>query len=255
MFILERGAPVDDPMETYLAVDRGQPRHEAWVIGHMVAGLDGTTAIDGKVGALSTDVDQDLFRRMRQIADVVVVGAETVRKEGYGLVRLSEQAKRARVAAGKPPTPPVAVVSGSLELNWRLKLFREAPDHAQTMVITSESADPAAVAEAKHHAVVITAGKQRVEPAVLLAKMAELGHRVVLCEGGPTLLGEFVAADRLDELLLSISPMMGGDNLPVAITPQGADVTAFSLQHVLGEADTLFLRYEARPRAGDDDAA
>lgn len=55
--------------------------------------LDGTAAIDGKVGALSTKVDQDLFRRMRQIADVVLVGAETVRKEGYGLVRLSDEAK------------------------------------------------------------------------------------------------------------------------------------------------------------------
>src|SRR5699024_172886 len=118
MHVLPSGGIVDDSMPLYLAVDRSQLRHECWVTGHMVAGLDGNAAIDGNVAAVSTDVDQDLFRKMRQIADVVLVGAETVRKEGYGLVRLSDEAKAARERAGKPPTPPVAVVSGSLELSW-----------------------------------------------------------------------------------------------------------------------------------------
>src|SRR5699024_4761389 len=145
----EFGTDIEDPMAPYLAVDRSQPRHECWVTGHMVAGLDGTAAIDGKVGALSTEVDQKLFRQMRQIADLVLVGAETVRREGYGLVRRSDEAKAQREANGKPPTPPVAVVSGSLQLNWNLKLFKDAPDHAPTMIITAASADPDKVAEAK----------------------------------------------------------------------------------------------------------
>jgi|SRR5690625_296188 len=252
MQVLSPGGPVDDPMAPYLAVDRSNPRHECWVTGHMVAGLDGTAAIDGKVGALSTDVDQDLFRRMRQIADVVLVGAETVRREGYGLVRLSDEAKVAREREGKPPTPPVAVVSGSLDLNWKLKLFSQAPDHAKTMIITTESADPARLTEAKQHCEVITAGTDRVEPAALLQAFAERGHNVVLCEGGPTLLGEFVAADRLDELCLSISPIMGGDNLPVGIIPEGTGITSFKLKSTMSEADTLFLRYESQPSEGPD---
>src|SRR5699024_949054 len=241
---LEFGTDIPDPMAPYLAVDRSQPRHECWVTGHMVAGLDGTAAIDGKVGALSTEVDQNLFRQMRQIADVVLVGAETVRKEGYGLVRLSDEAKAQRVAEGKPPTPPVAVVTGSLNLNWNLKLFKEAPEHAPTMIITTNSADPQRVAEAKKHATVVIAGEDRVEPAAALQALAERGHQVVLCEGGPTLLGEFVAAQRLDELCLSIAPVMGGDNLPVGIMPDGGGVYHFELQSVMGEAHTLFLRYE-----------
>lgn len=245
MKIFSPGKTVADPMAAYLAVDRSAPRHECWVAGHMVAGLDGTAAIGGKVGALSTDVDQELFRRMRQIADVVLVGAETVRKEGYGLVRLSDEAKAARQALGKPPTPPVAIVSGSLDLNWKLKLFREAPEHAPTMIITDESADPEAVAEAKQHAEILFAGTNRVEPDVALQVFAQRGYQVVLCEGGPTLLGEFIAADRLDELLLSIAPVMGGDNLPVGVTPDGAGITRFELCHVMGQDDTLFLRYEA----------
>lgn len=242
---LEFGTDIADPMAPYLAVDRSQPRHECWVTGHMVAGLDGTAAIDGKVGALSTEVDQKLFRQMRQIADVVLVGAETVRREGYGLVRLSDEAKAQREANGKPPTPPVAVVSGSLELNWNLKLFKDAPDRAPTMIITTASADPDKVAEAKQHATVIIAGEERVDPAAALQALADRGHQVVLCEGGPTLLGEFVAAERLDELCLSIAPVMGGDNLPVGVMPDGGGVHNFDLKSVMGEEHTLFLRYEA----------
>ncbi|WP_022869831.1 pyrimidine reductase family protein [Yaniella halotolerans] len=241
---LEFGKDIPDPMEPYLAVDRSGPRHECWVTGHMVAGLDGTAAIDGKVGALSTEVDQKLFRQMRQIADVVLVGAETVRKEGYGLVRLSDEAKAQREAEGKPPTPPVAVVTGSLNLNWNLKLFKAAPEHAPTMIITSAAADPDKLAEAKKHATVVIAGEERVEPAAALQALAERGHEVVLCEGGPTLLGEFVAAERLDELCLSIAPVMGGDNLPVGIMPDGGGVHHFELKSVKGEEHTLFLRYE-----------
>src|SRR5699024_7017804 len=156
-------------------------------------------------GCWPPQLDEKLLRQMRHMSDVVLVGADTVRREGYGLVRLSDEAKAQREANGKPPTPPVAVVSGSLQLNWNLKLFKDAPDHAPTMIITAASADPDKVAEAKQHATVITAGEERVDPAAVLQALADRGHRVVLCEGGPTLLGEFVAAERLDELCLSIA--------------------------------------------------
>ena len=250
MRILEFGDEPADSMAPYLAVDRTEPRHECWVTGHMVAGLDGTAAIGGKVDALSTDVDQKLFRQMRQIADVVLVGAETVRREGYGLVRLSDYAKAQRQALGKPPTPPIAVVTGSLQLDWSKKLFTHAPKYAPTTVITAASVDPERLAEAKRHAPVIIAGQQRVEPAAALQALADRGHKVVLCEGGPTLLGEFVTAGRLDELCLSIAPLIGGDNLPVILTPQGIEISHFNLQNVMAEEHTLFLRYEATREEG-----
>src|SRR5699024_5645994 len=178
---LEFGTDIPDPMAPYLAVDRSQPRHECWVTGHMVAGLDGTAAIDGKVGALSTGSDQTLFRQMRQIADVVLVGAETVRREGYGLVRLSDEAQQQREREGTPPNPPVAAVSGSLVLNWNLKLFTEAREDAPAMVIMAASADPDRLAEAKRHATVIIVGQDRVEPEHVLREFASRGYAVVLC--------------------------------------------------------------------------
>ncbi len=213
----------------------------------MVAGLDGTASVGGRVGSLSTAPDQALFRRMRQIADVVMVGAETVRREGYGPVRLTEEAQEQRLRQGQSATPPLAVVSRSLAFDWTAKVFADAPEDAPTHVITCAAADPRRRAEAEEVATVIVAGDDSVEPAAALQELAELGRRVVLCEGGPTWLGELVAADRLDELCLSISPMMGGDPLPVSVTPPGAGLARFDLKGAMAEDDTLFLRYE---RAG-----
>ncbi|HET6667770.1 MAG TPA: pyrimidine reductase family protein [Intrasporangium sp.] len=248
MHELERGAEVPDALGPYLTVERSRPRHECWVTGHMVAGLDGTASVDGRVGSLSTTPDQALFRRMRQIADIVLVGAETVRREGYGTVRLDEEAQALRRRQGRSPTPPLAVVSRSLAFDWTAKVFADAPEGARTHVITCAAADPERRAAAEEVAEVIVAGDDRVEPAAAMQALAELGHRVVLCEGGPNWLGELVAADRLDELCLSIAPLMGGDPLPVSVTPPGAGLAEFELRGVMGEDDTLFLRYERRPQ-------
>lgn len=247
---LSSGRTLEDPLDAYRNVDRAPRRSPCWVAGHMVAGLDGTAAVDGRVGALSTTPDQLLFRRMRELADVVLVGSETVRREGYGPVRLDAPAQAARTALGMPPTPPLAIVTRSLDLDFSAAAFAEAPGHARTLVLTGENADRARRAAAAEAAEVVIAGREGVEPRAALGALADRGHRFVLCEGGPTWLGELVAANCLDELLLTISPVMGGDPLPVAVTPAGAGLEHFALRQVLAEEDTLFLRYEAR-RAGD----
>ena len=248
MHELERGAEVPDALGPYLEVDRSRPTYECWVTGHMVAGLDGTASVDGRVGSLSTAPDQELFRRMRQIADIVLVGAETVRREGYGSVRLDDEAQAQRRKEGRSPTPPVAVVSRSLALDWSAKVFADAPKGARTHVITCAAADPERRAEAEEVAEVIVAGGDRVDPAAAMRALAERGHRVVLCEGGPNWLGEIVAADRLDELCLSIAPLMGGDPLPVSVTPPGAGLAEFELMGAMAEDHTIFLRYERKPQ-------
>ncbi len=248
MHELERGAEVPDALGPYLAVDRSRPRHECWVTGHMVAGLDGTAAVGGRVGSLSTEPDQALFRRMRRIADIVLVGAETVRREGYGPVRLDDEAQAERRTNGQSPIPPLAVVSRSLAFDWTARVFAEATEEARTHVITCEAADPERRAEAAKIAEVVVAGDDRVDPATALQALAGLGHRVVLCEGGPHWLGELVAADRLDELCLSIAPLMGGDPLPVSVTPSGAGLAEFELKGAMAEDHTLFLRYERKLR-------
>jgi riboflavin biosynthesis pyrimidine reductase len=246
--ILRDGPAIADPLAPYAEVDRTRGPGACWVMAHVVGGLDGSAAIRGRVGALSTAPDAQLFTLMRALADVVLVGAETVRAEGYGAVRLPRERVEAREAAGRPGTPPLAVVTRSLDLDWSAKAFTDAPPWSRTLVITCAAADPGRLERARAVADVVIAGDDQVDPELAVARLSELGHRVVLCEGGPTWLGEVVAAGLLDELCLTVSPLMGGDPLPVSVSPAGAPLTHFALRHVLRDGDTLFLRYERGSR-------
>jgi riboflavin biosynthesis pyrimidine reductase len=224
----------------------------------MVGGLDGSAAVGGRVGALSGGTDAELFRRMRAVADVVLVGAETVRRERYGPARLPDADRATRERAGRPPTPPIAVVTRSLALDWSIPLFAApgtgaagagagrgaAAGGSRPLVVTVGDADPRRLDEAARHADVVVAGEHRVDPALALGALAARGLRVVLCEGGPTLLGQFLAAGLLDEMCLTLSPVMGGDPLPIATAPPGSDLVDFRLAHVGRSGDVLFLRYE-----------
>jgi riboflavin biosynthesis pyrimidine reductase len=245
---MSAGAMVTDPLAPYANVDRTRAGGGCWVMANMVGGLDGSAAIGGRVAELSTPPDAELFTLMRALADVVLVGAETLRREKYGAVRLPAEQIAARHAAGRPGTPPLAVVTRSLGLDWSSQAFTAAPPESRTLVITCEAADAGRLERAREVADVVMAGLDRVDPDLAAAKLSELGHRVVLCEGGPTWLGELVSAGRLDELCLTIAPVMGGDPLPVSISPPGAPLRPYALRHVIRDGDTLFLRYEAGPR-------
>jgi riboflavin biosynthesis pyrimidine reductase len=233
-----------DPLAPYAAVDRSRPGGPCWVMANMVGGLDGSAAIGGRVSALSTAPDAELFTAMRSLADVVLVGAETIRREGYGPLTLPAPLAERRRAEGRPAAPRLAVVSRSLELDWSGRAFADPALEGRAVVVTCEAADPDRLEEAREVADVIVAGDERVEPALALEELAERGHRVVLTEGGPRWLGELVAGGHLDELCLTISPLMGGDALPVSVAPPEAPVVGLTLRHVLREGDTLFLRYE-----------
>jgi riboflavin biosynthesis pyrimidine reductase len=248
--ILRPGATITDPFALYAQADRSRPGGGCWVLANMVGGLDGSASIRGRVGELSAAPDRTLFRALRSLADVVMAGAETVRREGYGAIALAPEYVAARQAAGRPGTPPLAVVSRSLRLDWSAPAFAAAPPESRALVITCAAADPGRLRRARAAARVIIAGDDRVEPDQALQALAELGHQVVLCEGGPTWLGQLAAAGRLDELCLTIEPLIGGDPLPLSVTPAGAPLAHFELRHVLAEGSTLFLRYERGREAG-----
>jgi riboflavin biosynthesis pyrimidine reductase len=244
MDVLGPTTRLDDPLAPYLAVDRSRPAGPCWLLANMVGGLDGSAAIGGRVAALSTKPDAALFLAMRTVADVVLVGAETIRREGYGPLLLPKARAAARREQGKPSSPRLAVVSRSLDLDWTGRAFTDPALDQPPYVITCAAADPHRLARAREAAEVVVAGDDRVEPALALQELAARGASVVLTEGGPTLLGELVAGGHLDELLLTLSPLMGGDPLPVAVTPAGAPLSGFALRSVLAEGNTLFLRYE-----------
>ncbi|MEU8591957.1 pyrimidine reductase family protein [Streptomyces sp. NPDC048664] len=221
----------------------GGPRRP-WLRANMVASLDGAAQHDGRSQPLSDATDMRIFGTLRALADVVVVGAETVRQEGYRPARAREAFAAARAAAGQGPAPAIAVVSASLDLDFSLPLFT-AP-LVPTLLLTGAAAAPDRVAAAERAGVrVVVAGEGAgADPARAVAALGELGMSRLLTEGGPRLLGQMVAAGVLDELCLTVSPMLtaggaqrvaGGPSVPV---PQ-----RFALVSLLEEKGFLFSRY------------
>lgn len=246
---------IDDLLDPYRAVDRRRADGRPWVMANMVAGLDGSAATGGRVGPLSEGADSELFLRLRSLADVVLVGAETVRRERYGPVVLGPDDVARRLADGRTAAVPIAVVSAALDLDPSIGMFARSEPAASPMVVTGVGGDPDARAAVSTFAEVVAVASSGDRPGgvdhrAALAALAERGHRVVLCEGGPRLLGQLVAADLLDELCLSIAPVMGGDDLQVAVSPAGADLRSFDLVGSAVDRSTLLLRYERSPSGG-----
>src|SRR6266550_8132810 len=135
-----------------------------WLPANMVASLDGAATVDGRSGGLSNESDQQVFALLRAHADVILVGAGTARAEGYAPVRPESEGLRwAWLRDGRPPSPPIAVVTRGLELDLDSALLADAPPDARTIVITTESAMPGRRAAAARTAEVIVAGETSVD--------------------------------------------------------------------------------------------
>ncbi|MFD4998503.1 pyrimidine reductase family protein [Streptomyces buecherae] len=220
------------------------PRPTAWLRANMVASLDGAAYHDGRSQPLSSDADMRIFGVLRGLADAIVVGAQTVRQEGYRPAKAREAFAARRAAAGQTPAPAIAVVSASLDLDFSLPLFT-AP-RTPTLVLTGAGAPAERVAAAEAAgAVVVRAGQgARVDPGLVKGALAERGLTRLLTEGGPTLLGQFVAAGALDELCLSVAPLLAsGEAARVVNGPALTVPERFSIASVMEEDGFLFTRY------------
>jgi riboflavin biosynthesis pyrimidine reductase len=215
-----------------------------WLRANMVSTLDGAAHHGGRSQPISTAADMRIFGTLRGLADVVVVGAETVRLEGYRPARARVEFAARRAAAGQAPAPAVAVVTAGLDLDFSLPPFTSPL--VPTLILTGAAAAPDRVAAARKAGVrVVTAGDGAgVEPARAVQALAALGHTRLLTEGGPRLLGQFVAAGVLDELCLTVAPMMtAGDAQRIAGGPSVAVPRRFALASLLEEEGFLFGRY------------
>ncbi|MFC4063182.1 pyrimidine reductase family protein [Planomonospora corallina] len=211
-----------------------------WLRVNMVASADGATWLAGLSGGLSGKGDRKVFGVLRGLADVILAGAETVRSEGYGPARPRESWRALR--EGRPAAPVIAVVSGRLELDFTSPLFTEAEPGARTIVVTCGAAPADRRAQAARHADVIVAGDERVDLAAAVKALAERGLERVLCEGGARINGQLAAAGLIDELCLTVSPLLVGGGAVRVL--DGPDVlTGLRLVHVLEEDGFLFTRY------------
>ena len=128
-----------------------------WLRANMVATADGAASLNGVTQGISSDTDRRVFALLRTLCDVILVGASTVREEKYKPARPQELWSHLR--EGRPPTPPIAVVSRRLDLDPDSPLIIAAPAHARTIVITTASAPDARRDQVARYAEIIIAGQ------------------------------------------------------------------------------------------------
>jgi riboflavin biosynthesis pyrimidine reductase len=233
----------------------GQAPH--WLRANMVMSLDGAATLKGRSGGLSGGADEEVFALLRALADVILVGAGTARVEGYRPVRPGKEGVRWDwLRAGRAPSPPIAVVTRRLDLDLASPLLAAAPGHARTIVITTEAAPPGRRAAVAATAELIVAGQQSVDVGAAVGELAGRGYRHILTEGGPHLLSQIISAGLLDELCLTVSPLLAGPGAGRIVAGPGplpdsggASPRQLMLAHVLAEDGQLLCRY-VRPPEG-----
>lgn len=181
---------------------------------NMVASLDGAARADGKSAPLSSEGDMRVFGVLRALADVILVGAETVRQEGYGPAKARAAFAEQRAADGRPPAPAIAVISRRLDLDFTAPLFTAA--ETPTLVLTGAAAPAKDLAAAREAGadVVIAGEGDGVDPVRTVRELGDRGYVRLLHEGGPRVLAQFAAAGVLDELCLTVSPLLTGGDAP-----------------------------------------
>lgn len=207
---------------------RPLPDARPYIALNMISTVDGKVTLGGRVGSITHPVDQKLLRRLRAESDAVLAGAETVRVERYSTL-------------GVVPSPALVVVSRSLDF---------PPDHPALhdtagpliFLTTSDGTVEGATREIHY-----LRGDGPLHP--LLERLrSEFGIERIVCEGGPHLNAWLFAEGLVDEMFLSISPLIvGGESSLTAVAgPRVFDPIRVGLAGRADDDDYVYLRYLMR---------
>jgi riboflavin biosynthesis pyrimidine reductase len=215
------------------------------VLLNMVSTADGRATLAGRSGPISGAADRELFHALRASSDGILVGAGTVRTERYGRLLRDQSLRELRERRGLEPEPIACIVSGRLALGEDIPLLRE-PESRVAILTASEASVPELGAQIEY---VRSPGAQL----DLAAAMEELAGRFaivsLLCEGGPHLARELLAAGLVDELFLTISPVLaggepsGGEALRILAGAEIEPPVGLELLGAMRSGSYLFLRY------------
>ncbi len=207
---------------------------------NLVTSVDGAVEFDGLSGPLGVPADREAFAAIRAAADVVLVGAGTVRAEKYGPVKLSADRRSRREARGQSGVPRLAVVSGSGAFDGASPLF----DSEDKVIVYTTDGQASRRGDLARVAEVVAAGVEEVDVPAAVADLRARGLGRILCEGGPTLFGALIGAGLVDELCVTVSPLLaGGGRLGFAKSAASTPV-ALSLEAVCEGDGALLLRYK-----------
>jgi riboflavin-specific deaminase-like protein len=208
---------------------------------NMVASADGRAALHGKTAALSDDADREVFHTLRAQADAILVGTGTLRDERYGRFAKNERRIAQRRANGLADEPLGVIITRSMNLPYDIPLFQD-PD-ARIAVYT----DSVRHLEATPADVSVTLMEDLGPRAVIDRLRADHGVRCVLCEGGPTLNHALFSSGVVDELFLTVSPLLAGGDDPLTIIEGPLPhPLAVELVQAIEFESSLLLRYRLR---------
>ena len=199
------------------------PPDRPYLVINMVASADGRATLEGASEPLSSPADKAVFFALRASVDAVLAGTGTLHAEQYRRLVRHPDRQAQRVALGLEPEPLALVLSRSGEVPPFPLL--DDPE-ARPLVLTGDDAEPRRA---------------------LAHVRAEHGVRTVLCEGGPRLNAGLLAAGVVDELFLTIAPLLAATPDPLTIVQGGAGAPVdLELLSVLESGGMLFLRYRLR---------
>jgi riboflavin biosynthesis pyrimidine reductase len=236
-----------DPDPTPLSDDALTSLYEqpdAGVRMNFVTSVDGAVEIEGRSAGLGNPADKKVFDLLRQHPDGLLVGAGTLRQEGYNAVRLDPSRRAWRESRGLDPYPVLIVISRRLDLSPASPALAEAP--RRPIILTSLDAPPDQVTALSVVADVVAHGSSSVDLRACFLELRERGIARILSEGGPHLFGSLTAADLVDEVCLTVSPLLAGAGAGRITAGPPSEVRDLALRHVLWADDALLLRY-ARP--------
>jgi riboflavin biosynthesis pyrimidine reductase len=208
---------------------------------NFVSSADGAVTIDGASGGLGGPGDRRVFQLLRDLADVILVAAGTVRNEGYGYPRFPAERRDRRQATGRAEWPTFAIVSRRLDLDLSSSLFVDPP--VRPVVLTGPDSPADRRAELERCAEVMVVDD-------LSSGVARLHRRgPILCEGGPHLFAALVGAGLVDELCLTLSPVLAGPGPGRIESGPLHPAVHLALAGLLEEDGALFTRYAVTRQA------
>jgi riboflavin biosynthesis pyrimidine reductase len=212
---------------------------------NFITSVDGGATADGSSGGMGGPGDRHIFNLLRELADVIVVGAGTVRVEGYSGAHLGVAQRQGRQARGQSEVPRLAIVTKSGHLDRDMAVFTRTEVPPLVLTCTAAAAETSGRLGGLCEVIDCSgADPGQVDEAALLAGLAARGMSRVLTEGGPMLLGAFVQRDLLDELCLTIAPyLVGGLARRIATGPDQV-LTGMRRAHLLtDDSGYLYARY------------
>jgi riboflavin biosynthesis pyrimidine reductase len=240
--ILTRIFPIPDGATTPISLESPDARERIlelyrppradWVRLNLIGTLSGSAVgPDGTSDTITNPVDRIILRTIRSLADVVVVGAQSVRAEAYFA----------------PQHAALAVVSRSGDLSGRAA--PSSSDHGQLIVLCPEDAVARAretVADPSAEVISVADVGGSLSATAIVDTLRAAGCNSIVAEGGPTLAAHLLRGGVIDELCLTTSPQLDGARLPLFGADEFAAVPLALTQLLIDDASATYARWAAQ---------